>query len=76
MQTVTVYSKPSCVQCDATKRHLNKIDVAYDVVDVSVDEEAFNYVVGLGYSAVPVVVVGDDHWSGYQPDKLNALKEE
>ena len=32
---VTVYSKPACVQCDATYRALDKHGIAYDVVDLT-----------------------------------------
>ena len=34
---VTVYSKPSCVQCTATYRALRRKDIAYRVVDVTAD---------------------------------------
>ena len=71
--TITVYSKPRCVQCDATYRALDKQGVAYETVDVSVDQDALAYIVGLGYSQAPVVIVGDSHWSGFRPDRINAV---
>ncbi|SLM87684.1 glutaredoxin-like protein NrdH [Brachybacterium nesterenkovii] len=70
---ITVYSKPLCVQCDATKRALNKAGVAYDVVDVTEDAEALAKVKALGYMQAPVVITGDDHWAGFRPDKIKAL---
>ncbi len=70
--TITVYSKPRCVQCDATYRALNKYGVPYESVDVSVDSEALAYIIGLGYMQAPVVVVGDEHWSGFRPDRVAA----
>ena len=72
--TITVYSKPRCVQCDATYRALDKHGVAYETVDVSVDQDALAYIVGLGYSQAPVVIVGDSHWSGFRPDRIKALE--
>ena len=33
--TVTVYSKPACVQCTATYRALDRIGVPYEIVDIS-----------------------------------------
>jgi len=56
-----------------TKKMLDRKDIAYDVVDVSVDTEALEYVRSLGYSSAPVVVAGDEHWSGFRPDKLDTL---
>lgn len=52
---------------------LTKNSVEYQEVDLSADEAAMDYVKGLGYVAAPVVVAGDDHWSGFRPDKLSAL---
>lgn len=70
---ITVYSKPLCVQCDATKRALTKAGVAYSVVDVTEDAEALAKVKSLGYMQAPVVITGDDHWAGFRPDKIKAL---
>lgn len=70
---VVIYTLPSCVQCDTTKRMLQKIDVAYREVDLSVNEEAYQMVKALGYSAAPVVIAGEEHWSGFRPDKIQSL---
>lgn len=71
--TVTVFSKPKCPQCDATKRKLVKLDIPHTVIDVSQDERGLARVRELGYEAVPVVEHGDDNWYGYRPDKLDGL---
>lgn len=70
---VTVYTLPACVQCDSTKRLLNKNAIPFNEVDLSVDEEALLMVRDLGYKSAPVVVTEDDHWSGFRPDKLGSL---
>jgi glutaredoxin-like protein NrdH len=72
---VTVYTLPACVQCDSTKRLLTRNSVEYQEVDLSQDADAMSMVRELGYSAAPVVMVGDDHWSGFRPDKISALSE-
>lgn len=71
--TVTVYTKPACVQCNATYKALDKQGVVYDVIDISVDAEARDYVMALGYLQAPVVIAGNDHWSGFRPDRIKAL---
>lgn len=71
--SITVYTKPQCVQCDATKRALNKAGIAYDVVDVTEDADALAKVKALGYVQAPVVVNGEDHWGGFRPDRIKAL---
>jgi glutaredoxin-like protein NrdH len=71
--SITVYSKPACVQCEATYRALDKKGLEYDVVDVTQDPEALALVRELGYLQAPVVVAEDTHWSGFRPDQISAL---
>lgn len=71
---ITVYAKPLCVQCDATKRALNKAGIPYDVVDdITEDPDALATVKSLGYVQAPVVITSEDHWSGFRPDKIKEL---
>ena len=70
---VTVYTKPACVQCQATHRALDSKGVEYEVVDLSTDASALERVMDLGYLQAPVVITDDDHWSGFRPDKIAAL---
>ena len=71
--SITVYSKPNCVQCDATYRALAKHGLDYEVVDISQDPEALQTVKAFGYQQAPVVFAQGDHWSGFRPDKIKAL---
>ena len=71
--TVTVYTKPACVQCNATYRALDKAGIDYTVIDISIDPDARDYVMALGYLQAPVVVAGDSHWSGFRPDRIKEL---
>ncbi len=71
--SITVYSKPACVQCVATYRALDKHGIAYEIVDLTQDDVAMTTVRELGYAQAPVVIAGEDHWSGFRPDKINAL---
>lgn len=70
---VKIYSKPSCMQCTATYRAFDKRGVAYEVVDVNADSEAYSYIVGLGYRQLPVVVAGEEHWAGFRPDMISRV---
>jgi len=70
---ITVYTKPSCVQCNATYRALDSKGIEYEVLDVSEDAAALEHVKSLGYLQAPVVVTDEDHWSGFRPDKIDEL---
>ncbi|MCG7423160.1 MULTISPECIES: glutaredoxin-like protein NrdH [Micrococcus] len=73
--TVTVYTKPACVQCNATYRALDKKGIAYETVDMSQDPEALDRVRALGFMQAPVVITDTDSWSGFRPDKIAELAE-
>ncbi|MFZ2510996.1 MAG: glutaredoxin-like protein NrdH [Gordonia sp. (in: high G+C Gram-positive bacteria)] len=73
--TVTVYTKPACVQCNATYKALDKAGIEYAVIDVSADEDAREYIMGLGYLQAPVVVLDDGtHWSGFRPERIKQIR--
>ncbi|MCD2499409.1 MULTISPECIES: glutaredoxin-like protein NrdH [Microbacterium] len=71
--SVTVYTKPSCVQCNATYRALDSKGIEYEVLDVTQDADALEQVKALGYMQAPVVITEGDHWSGFRPDKIDEL---
>lgn len=71
--SITVYSKPACVQCTATTRALEARGLDFDLVDLTEDAAALELVQGLGYRQAPVVVAGDDHWAGFRPDMISRL---
>ena len=71
--TVTVYTLPSCVQCDSTKKVLQRNEIPYNEIDLSINNDAMEMVKALGYASAPVVIAGEEHWAGFRPDKLSNL---
>lgn len=82
---LTLYSKPGCVQCTGTAKHLERKgfkheDGDYVYTDVTTDPEAYDFVVNtLQNLQMPTLVVRDtatgeimDKWTGFNPDKLDA----
>ena len=65
---------PNCPQCYATKRYLDEDQFEYSTVDLSVDKDAYELVSSLGYKNAPVIISGENHWSGFRPDKIKLLK--
>ncbi len=74
MSNVTVYSKPSCVQCTATYRALDNSGVPYEVIDLTTQPvdvvESFK---ARGLMQAPIVVTDTDEWVGFRPDKIAGL---
>ena len=69
----TVYTKNNCVQCDMTKRLMDKVGIEYDTVNISENPEALDKLIQLGYRAAPVVITENDSWAGFNPDKIAEL---
>lgn len=72
---IRVYSKPDCVQCDTTKRFMDKHDIRFESVDLTEDPISMDMVKELGYTQVPVVYLeskrlGVQHWSGFRHARL------
>jgi glutaredoxin-like protein NrdH len=68
-----IYTSPNCQGCNLTKKQFDKQGIQYEVIDISEDHDARDYVMGLGYMQAPVVVAGKQHWSGYRPHLIQGL---
>jgi glutaredoxin-like protein NrdH len=73
---ITVYTKPSCVQCDQTKRFLDKSSIEYSTIDITEDQSALDKILSMGFKSAPVVITDSDSWAGFNPSKLAKLVEE
>lgn len=76
MSGITILSKPSCVQCNATVRSLDKAGAEYTKIDMSQEVEALELARSLGHQQAPVILIKNDegsitdHWSGFNPEKI------
>lgn len=75
--TITMYTRPGCGPCVATKRHLEKVGLEHTTINTAQDSEARDYLIARGFRESPVVIatVGDQEfaWSGYRADEIAAL---
>lgn len=69
---VTIYAKDNCVQCDTTKRHLDRNGVPYTIEDATAPDN-LAAIQSLGFSSAPVVAYGDHIFSGFNPVELNRI---
>ncbi|MFE3836079.1 glutaredoxin family protein [Pseudogemmobacter sonorensis] len=68
---LTLYTRPGCQPCIATKRHLDRLSIPYQVEDLTpYDAARFRE---AGHQEAPVVVAPTGTWSGYQPGRIDAL---
>lgn len=71
--TITVFTKPQCQQCEATKRRLRDRGITFETVDLSENPATLTQLVQAGYRQAPVVITPDAAWSGYRPDLIDQL---
>jgi len=71
---IVIYTTPFCGYCSAAKSLLDKKEVAYEEIDVSMDAELRSQVIEkTGQRTVPQIFINDEHIGGY--DDLNALDQ-
>jgi len=70
---VTVYSTPSCVQCQMTKKQFDKLGIEYTEVDLTEHPEKVAEFKEQGLLAAPIVTTDIKVWSGFKPGKIASL---
>lgn len=76
MRLITVFTRPNCQACAATKRELLANGFGFTEIDVDLPEYAHHAqrLVDDGWRTMPVVeVAGHSSWSGHKPDLIRAL---
>lgn len=78
MTNVTVYSytQKFCAACVRTKKALDRLGIPYEEKSLEEQDTAtMEALKAQGFMAAPVVVTDAESWSGYNPDKIEQLKE-
>lgn len=75
MSRVTVYTLPSCVQCDRTKKLMDREGIAYETVKLEEHPDKAAKFKDQGLLQAPIVVIGNDgrYWTGFRPDLIAEL---
>jgi glutaredoxin-like protein NrdH len=73
-----VYTQAGCQPCKATIREFRKLGIEPDVIDVSQDHDAREFITSLNHLQTPVVHIGGgyvDSWDGHRPDQIQKWAE-
>lgn len=77
MHAITIYTRPNCGPCFATKRAFaaqGQID--FEEVDLDSCPEVAEELIEKGFRQAPVVIIDSgvhtESWSGYRPDRIKA----
>lgn len=72
---IKVWTNPNCVQCNQTKKFLDKNDIDYNTFDLSTNKEDLQKFINMGFKSAPIVETENDIWSGFKIDKLQGLAQ-
>lgn len=74
MKQVTIYSTPTCHFCHMAKEFFQEKGVAYQDIDVAVDQDKRAEMIDMtGQMGVPVIRIGDDVIIGFNKPKIAEL---
>lgn len=66
-----VYSKPNCVQCNASYRALDAKGNEYEVFDLTQMPEKLEEFKAAGHLQAPIIVTDGATWHGFRPDLIS-----
>lgn len=73
MKNIKIYSSSSCTNCIAAKEYLKEKGYEFEEKNVSTDKEAKKELIALGYMGVPVIMVDDEAFLGFDKSKLDEI---
>ena len=76
MKNVTVYTGPMCAFCDAAKRLLNRNNISYKEINITIEESKMDEMLSKsnGKRTIPQIFFNDHHVGGYE--ELRTLEKE
>jgi len=70
---VVVFTTPGCMSCERAKMFLKEHGVTFDERNLAGDSRAMDELIALGARMLPVVRVGDEIISGFDPARLRVV---
>lgn len=64
---------PSCVQCEMTKKLMDRHGIIYDLVDLRDRPELVEEFKAKNLMTAPIVVTDTRSWAGFKPEKIISL---
>lgn len=71
MEKIKVYTSSTCPYCVMAKEYLAEKGLEYEEKNVQTDKAARQELMKMGYTGVPVVVIGDEKIVGFDKAKID-----
>lgn len=72
MSEVKVYTSNTCPYCTMAKDYLKEKGVEFNEKNVQVDAAARDELISMGYTGVPVLVIGEEEIVGFDRARIDA----
>lgn len=71
---ITIWEKSNCVQCEQTKKLMNKYGIEFDVQSLEENPLMLEGFKQQGLMAAPIIITDTGlRWSGFRMDKIKSL---
>lgn len=70
---VKVWTTPNCVQCNMTKKQMDKLGIQYEEESLVENTLALEGFKAMGLLQAPIVETDTKRWSGFRLDKIQSL---
>lgn len=70
---ITVWVLPNCVQCEQTKKQMDKLGIKYEVQSLADQPLILEGFKAQGLMSAPIVTTDTKAWSGFRLDKIKSL---
>jgi len=70
---ITVWTLPTCVQCEQTKKQFDKLGIQYEEQSLEDNPLVLEGFKQQGLLAAPIVTTDTKAWSGFRLDKIQSL---
>ena len=71
MSKVVVYTSNTCPYCTMAKDYLNEKGIEFEEKNVQNDAAARDELISMGYTGVPVLVIGEEEIVGFDRARID-----
>lgn len=76
MKDITIYTSTTCSFCHMAKDYLDGKNIKYTEKNISDDKDARMEMMKMGFTGVPVIIIGDEKILGFDKAKIDAALED
>jgi glutaredoxin-like YruB-family protein len=73
MTKVEIYTSNTCKYCNMAKDFFTQNNIDYIEYNISKNSQAMKKLMKMGYTSIPLIIVGDEIITGFDKEKIEKL---